>query len=152
MSRIVFAWELGENHGHLWRLLPIARQLQLRGHQVVFGLRSMTAAQRYLAPHGIGWFACPTPVGVAELGRDIATYADILAINPSYAFEYLVYFLMVVAVGGLGSLRGPFVAALLLGISDTACKYLVPELGAFFIFVAMIAILLWRPTGLFGRA
>jgi branched-chain amino acid transport system permease protein len=44
------------------------------------------------------------------------------------------------------------VAALLLGISDTACKYLVPELGAFFIFVAMIAILLWRPAGLFGRA
>ncbi|MDB5991389.1 MAG: glycosyl transferase 1 family protein [Herbaspirillum sp.] len=81
MSRIVFAWELGENHGHLWRLLPIARQLQLRGHEVMFGLRSVAAAQRYLAPHGIRWFACPTPVGVAELGRDLATYADILAIN-----------------------------------------------------------------------
>jgi branched-chain amino acid transport system permease protein len=58
----------------------------------------------------------------------------------------------VVAVGGLGSLRGPFYAALLLGISDTACKYLVPELGAFFIFAAIIVILLWRPMGLFGRA
>jgi branched-chain amino acid transport system permease protein len=87
--------------------------------------------------------------GLAAFGGGLG--ADILAINPSYAFEYLVYFLMVVAVGGLGSLRGPFVAALLLGISDTACKYLVPELGAFFIFAAMIAILLWRPTGLFGR-
>jgi UDP:flavonoid glycosyltransferase YjiC (YdhE family) len=81
MSRIVFAWELGENHGHLWRLLPIARQLQLRGHEVMFGLRSMAMAQRYLAPHGIRWFACPTPAGVADLGRDIASYADILASN-----------------------------------------------------------------------
>jgi len=79
MSRIVFAWELGENHGHLWRLLPIALALQARGHEVVFGLKSMAAAQRYLAPHGIRWFACPTPTTVATLGREIATYADILA-------------------------------------------------------------------------
>ena len=88
--------------------------------------------------------------GLAALGGGLG--ADILAIYPGYAAEYLVYFLMVVAVGGLGSLRGPFVAALLLGIGDTACKYLVPELGAFFIFAAMIGLLLWRPAGLFGRA
>ncbi|HTY69531.1 MAG TPA: branched-chain amino acid ABC transporter permease [Alphaproteobacteria bacterium] len=87
--------------------------------------------------------------GLAAFGGGLG--ADILAISPGYAIEYLVYFLIVVAVGGLGSLRGPFVAALLLGISDTACKYLVPELGAFFIFLAMIGILLWRPAGLFGR-
>ena len=88
--------------------------------------------------------------GLAALGGGLG--ADILAIYPGYAMEYLVYFLMVVAVGGLGSIRGPFVAALLLGIGDTACKYLVPELGAFFIYLAMIGLLLWRPTGLFGRA
>ena len=87
--------------------------------------------------------------GLAAFGGGLG--ADILAISPGYAIEYLVYFLIVVAVGGLGSLRGPFVAALLLGISDTACKYLIPELGAFFIFLAMIALLLWRPAGLFGR-
>ena len=88
--------------------------------------------------------------GLAALGGGLG--ADILAIDPGYAMEYLVYFLMVVAVGGLGSIRGPFVAALLLGIGDTACKYLVPQLGAFFIYLAMIALLLWRPSGLFGRA
>jgi len=88
--------------------------------------------------------------GLAALGGGLG--ADILAIYPGYAMEYLVYFLMVVAVGGLGSIRGPFVAALLLGIGDTACKYLVPQLGAFFIYLAMIALLLWRPAGLFGRA
>jgi branched-chain amino acid transport system permease protein len=87
--------------------------------------------------------------GLAALGGGLG--ANILAIYPGYATEYLVYFLMVVAIGGLGSLRGPFVAALLLGIGDTACKYLVPQLGAFFVFAAMIALLLWRPAGLFGR-
>ena len=88
--------------------------------------------------------------GLAALGGGLG--ADILAIYPGYATEYLVYFLMVVAIGGLGSLRGPFVAALLLGFGDTACKYLVPQLGTFFVFLAMIGLLLWRPAGLFGRA
>jgi branched-chain amino acid transport system permease protein len=88
--------------------------------------------------------------GLAALGGGLG--ADILAIYPGYAIEYLVYFLMVVAVGGLGSIRGPFVAALLLGIGDTACKYLVPEFGAFFVYIVMIGLLVWRPAGLFGRA
>ena len=57
-----------------------------------------------------------------------------------------------VAVGGLGSIRGPFVAALLVGIADTAFKYIAPELGAFFIYALTMAILLWRPRGLFGHA
>jgi len=88
--------------------------------------------------------------GLAALGGGLG--ADILAIYPGYAVEYLVYFLMVVSVVGLGSIRGPFVAALLLGIGDTACKYLVPAFGAFFVYIAMIGLLLWRPNGLFGRA
>jgi len=87
--------------------------------------------------------------GLAGLGGALG--ADIVAIQPTYPFEQLVYFLIVVSVGGLGSLRGPFVAALLIGIMDTACKYWVPEFGAFFIYVATIGLLLWRPMGLFGR-
>jgi len=87
--------------------------------------------------------------GLAGLGGGLG--ADLIAIQPTYPFEQLVYFLIVVAVGGLGTLRGPFVAALLIGVTDTACKYWVPHLGAFFIYVATIAVLLWRPAGLFGR-
>jgi branched-chain amino acid transport system permease protein len=88
--------------------------------------------------------------GLAALGGGLG--AEILAIHPAYPIEHLVYFLIVVAVGGLGSLRGPFIAAVLLGVGDTAFKYLVPEFGAFFIYAAMIAVLLWRPAGLFGRS
>ena len=87
--------------------------------------------------------------GLAGLGGGLG--ADLISIQPTYPFEQLVYFLIVVAVGGLGTLRGPFVAALLIGITDTACKYWVPHLGAFFIYLATIAVLLWRPAGLFGR-
>ena len=86
--------------------------------------------------------------GLAGLGGALG--AEILSVQPTYPFEHLVYFLIVVAVGGLGSLRGPFFAALLIGITDTACKYWVPQFGAFFIYVATVAILLWRPAGLFG--
>lgn len=81
MSRIVFAWELRDNHGHLWRLLPLAIEMRSRGHEVAFGLRSMTAAQRYLAPTGIRWLACPMSAGAVLPGREIASYTDILAIH-----------------------------------------------------------------------
>jgi len=86
--------------------------------------------------------------GLAGLGGALG--ADILPVHWSYPFEHLVYFLIVVAVGGLGSLRGPFIAALLIGVADTACKYWIPELGAFLVYAATIGILLWRPQGLFG--
>ncbi|MGQ0543707.1 MAG: branched-chain amino acid ABC transporter permease [Betaproteobacteria bacterium] len=88
--------------------------------------------------------------GLAALGGALG--AEILPMRPNYPIDQLNYVLIVVAVGGLGTLHGPFIAALVLGIADTACKYYVPEFGAFFIFAAMIAILLWRPNGLFGRA
>jgi branched-chain amino acid transport system permease protein len=86
--------------------------------------------------------------GLAGLGGALG--ADILPVQWAYPFEHLVYFLIVVAIGGLGSLRGPFIAALLIGVADTACKYWIPEFGAFLIYAATIGILLWRPMGLFG--
>src|SRR5713226_8798131 len=88
--------------------------------------------------------------GLAALGGALG--AEILAIDPGYAQEHLIYFLIVVAVGGLGSIKGPFFAALLLGITDTAFKYKLPEFGAFFIYAMTLALLLWRPQGLFGRS
>ena len=88
--------------------------------------------------------------GLAALGGGLG--ADFLKVGPNYALEYLVYFLIVVAVGGLGSIRGPFVAALIVGVSDTAFKYLAPQYGAFFIYAITMAILLWRPRGLFGQS
>ena len=86
------------------------------------------------------------PEGIAEV-RTI----EIVGLDHAFAFTYLIYVLIVVAVGGLGSIAGSFVAASLLGISDMAGKYYFPELGAFLIYFVMVALLMWRPLGLFGR-
>ncbi len=87
--------------------------------------------------------------GLAGLGGGLAI--EIIGISPTFAINYLVIFLIIVAVGGLGSLRGAFVAAIVLGVIDTAGKYLWPEGGAFFIYGVTVAVLLARPQGLFGK-
>ncbi len=87
--------------------------------------------------------------GLAALGGGLG--ADILAIVPAYPLQHIVYFMIVVAVGGLGSIRGPFIAALAIGLADTACQYLVPEMGAVFVFALVFALLLWRPNGIISR-
>ena len=87
--------------------------------------------------------------GLAGLGGALAI--EIVGLDPNFAFTYLIYVLIVVAVGGLGSIGGSLAAAILIGVSDIAGKYYVPQLGAFLIYLVMLAILMWRPSGLFGR-
>jgi branched-chain amino acid transport system permease protein len=87
--------------------------------------------------------------GLAGLGGALAI--EIIGLDPAFAFTNLVYVLIVVAVGGLGSIGGSFAAASVIGISDVAGKYYVPQLGAFLIYLVMVAVLMWRPAGLLGR-
>ena len=87
--------------------------------------------------------------GLAGLGGGLAI--EIVGLDPAFALTYLVYVLIVVAVGGLGSIGGSFAAATVLGISDMAGKYYFPWLGAFLIYLVMVALLMWRPAGLFGK-
>jgi branched-chain amino acid transport system permease protein len=87
--------------------------------------------------------------GLAGLGGALAI--QVVGLDPSFALSYLVYVLIVVAVGGLGSIGGSFAAAAVLGISDMAGKYYFPWLGAFLIYLVMVGLLMWRPVGLFGK-
>src|SRR5689334_2390211 len=87
--------------------------------------------------------------GLAGLGGSLAI--DIVGLDPSFALVYLVYVLIVVSVGGLGSIGGTFAAAIVLGISDMAGKYYFPAIGSFLIYLVMITLLMWRPAGIFGR-
>ncbi|MCW5691521.1 MAG: branched-chain amino acid ABC transporter permease [Pseudolabrys sp.] len=88
--------------------------------------------------------------GLAGLGGALGT--EILGLDPTFPLKYMIYFLIVVTVGGTSSITGPFLASLLLGIADVAGKYYVPKLGAFVIYTIMIVVLIWRPQGLFARA
>jgi branched-chain amino acid transport system permease protein len=87
--------------------------------------------------------------GLAGLGGALAV--EIVGLDPAFAFHFLVYVLIVVAVGGLGSITGSFAGAALLGIGDVAGKYFVPEVGSFLIYLLLVGILLVRPRGLFGK-
>ena len=87
--------------------------------------------------------------GLAGLGGALAI--EIIGLDPHFALTYLIYVLIVVSLGGLGSIGGSFAAATLIGISDVAGKYYVPELGSFLIYLVMVVVLMWRPAGLFGR-
>ena len=95
--------------------------------------------------------------GTFALGCGLAAVAGVLGsqflpLEPWYALEYLVPVLLVVAVGGLGSMKGSFYAALLLGVIDTFGRYYIPAAGAFVIYLVVLAALLWRPQGVFARA
>jgi len=87
--------------------------------------------------------------GIAALGGGLG--AEFLGLDPQYALKYLVYFLIVVSVGGMGRITGVFYAALLLGVFDFVLKLYLPKGGTIFIFALTILLLLWRPQGLFGR-
>ncbi len=88
--------------------------------------------------------------GLAALGGVLG--AELLPIDAYYPLRYMILFLIVVAVGGLGSITGSFIAALGLGIVDTAARYIIPDFGAIAFFIAMMAVLALRPHGLLGRA
>ena len=87
--------------------------------------------------------------GLAGLGGALAI--EIVGLDPNFALALLVYVLIVVSVGGLGSIVGSLAAAILIGISDIAGKYYAPEYGAFFIYLVMVVVLMWKPAGLFGK-
>ena len=87
--------------------------------------------------------------GLAALGGALGI--DVLGLDPNFAQRYLVYFLLVVVVGGPGSIVGTLIAALLLGVADVSGKYYVPQIGSFVIYVAMIVLLSLFPHGLFAK-
>jgi branched-chain amino acid transport system permease protein len=87
--------------------------------------------------------------GLAALGGGLAI--QLFGLSPSFAVLYLVLFLIVVAVGGLGSLKGTLLAALVIGVIDTGGKYLYAEAGGFFIYAITLIVLLIKPAGFYGR-
>jgi branched-chain amino acid transport system permease protein len=121
-----------------------------------FGAQVRAAVNNQRMARGIGidvdrLFAITFALGSGLAGLGGALAIQLVGLDPSFALTYLIYVLIVVSVGGLGSIAGSFAAAMLLGVSDVAGKYYVPALGAFLIYLVMIVLLMWRPTGLFGR-
>jgi branched-chain amino acid transport system permease protein len=121
-----------------------------------FGAQVRAAVNNQRMARGLGinvdmLFAITFALGSGLAGLGGALAVAMVGLDPSFAFTYLIYVLIVVSVGGLGSIAGSFAAAMVLGVSDIAGKYYVPAMGSVLIYLVMIVLLMWRPLGLFGR-
>ena len=134
--------------------LAFALQWMVAGTQ--FGAKLRAAVDNPRAARGLGLdvdrvFAITFALGSALAGLGGALGVEMLGLDPEFPVRYIVYFLIVVAVGGSGSILGSLYASLILGICDVAGKYYVPQIGAFVIYLVMVVTLIFRPQGLFGR-
>ncbi|MES2400712.1 MAG: branched-chain amino acid ABC transporter permease [Pseudomonadota bacterium] len=153
------AWMLGMGHYRLFIVivcaaLTIALQFVLAKTRFGSRLRASVDDQRVAAGLGINVnivFLSTFAVGSGLAGLGGALGAEVLGLDPTFPLKFMIYFLIVVAVGGTSSITGPLLAALLLGIADVAGKYYIPKMGAFIVYSLMIIILIWRPQGLFVR-
>jgi branched-chain amino acid transport system permease protein len=153
------AWSIGMGHYRLLivavcALLTVVLQWTLANTR--FGSRLRAAVDDPVVAGGLGIdvdriFLLTFSVGSGLAGLGGALGADVLSIDPVFPLKYMIYFLVVVAVGGTSSITGPLLAALILGVADVAGKYYIPKLGGFVVYLLMLAILLWRPQGLFSR-
>jgi branched-chain amino acid transport system permease protein len=135
-------------------LLTVALQMVLS--RTRFGSRLRAAVDDPRVARGLGInvnqvFLLTFAVGSGLAGLGGALGAEVLGLEPIFPLKFMVYFLIVVSVGGTTTITGPLLAALLLGIADVFGKYYAPKLGAFIVYALMIAILTWRPQGLFGQ-
>ena len=153
------AWTLGMGHYRLFIIavcaaLTVALQYVLAKTRFGSRLRASVDDQRVAAGMGINVnvvFLSTFAVGSGLAGLGGALGAEVLGLDPTFALKFMIYFLIVVAVGGTSSITGPLLAALLLGVADVAGKYYIPKLGGFIVYSLMIAILIWKPQGLFVR-
>jgi branched-chain amino acid transport system permease protein len=136
-------------------LLALGLQYVLIYTRLGARLRAAVDDQRVARGLGInvgGIFALTFAFGSGLAGLGGALGTELLGLDPTFPLKYMIYFLIVVTVGGTTSITGPFLASLLLGIADVMGKYYVPKLGPFVIYTIMIVVLIWRPQGLFTRA
>jgi len=123
-----------------------------------FGSRLRASVDDARVARGLGIpvgmvFAATFAVGSGLAGLGGALGTELLGIDPYFPLKFMIYFLIVVTVGGTSGITGPFVASLLLGVADVMGKYyLSSALGGFVIYVVVIVVLVLRPSGLFARA
>jgi branched-chain amino acid transport system permease protein len=134
----------------------ITIDLQFLIENTRFGAQVRASVDNQAASAGLGIdvnrvFAATFALGAGLAGLGGALGIDVLGLDPTFALKYLVYFLLAVAVGGAGSIKGTAIAALILGVFDVAGKYYVPQAGAFIIYALMIVLLTLFPRGLYGR-
>jgi len=137
--------------------LCLAFGLQWLVSRTRFGAQLRAAVDNPRIARGLGIdvdrvFTLTFALGSALAGLGGALGIEMLGLDPGFPVKYIVYFLIVVAVGGSGNIKGSLIASLMLGVFDVAGKYYLPQVGAFVIYAVMVVMLILRPQGLFGRS
>jgi len=122
----------------------------------LFGARIRASVDNRRTAEGIGinvgrLFSLTFGFGAALAGLGGALAVGFLGLDPTFPFKYLVIVLMVVAIGGPGSIAGSFIAAISLGVIDALFKYFVPEVGSFVIYALLVVMMVFFPKGIAGR-
>ncbi|NMG36076.1 branched-chain amino acid ABC transporter permease [Azoarcus sp. TTM-91] len=136
--------------------LLVAAAVVLGVERTRFGAKIRAAVDNPVMATGLGInvggvFALTFAIGSGLAGLGGALGIQILGLTPAFPLKYLVLFLIVVSVGGLGSVGGALLAACVVGVIDMMTKYFLPEIGSFIIYAVMVALLMWRPHGLLGK-
>ncbi|HET7867038.1 MAG TPA: branched-chain amino acid ABC transporter permease [Burkholderiaceae bacterium] len=136
--------------------LSIAVALQWMLAHTRIGMELRAAVDNPRVARGLGIdvdriFTLALALGSALGGLGGALGVEALGMDPEFPVKYIVYFLIVVAVGGSGSIRGSLYASLIIGVADVLGKYYLPQVGAFVIYAVMVIALIVRPQGLYGR-
>jgi branched-chain amino acid transport system permease protein len=134
----------------------IAGMLVLGIERTQFGAMVRACVDNRRAASGCGIntgvvFALTFALGGGLAGLGGALSVNLLSLDPNFPLRYLVYVLIVVSVGGMGSILGSLLAAVLIGVADVVGKYYLPEAGGLFIYLLTVLIMMWRPQGLLGR-
>jgi branched-chain amino acid transport system permease protein len=137
-------------------VIAITAALVLLLERTRFGAQVRAAVDSHQAAAGLGIdvnrvFSLTFALGSGLAGLGGGLGIEVLGLDPSFPLKYMVYFLLIVSVGGAGSIKGAVAAASILGVFDVAGKYFVPEVGAFVIYVLMVVLLILFPRGLYGR-
>jgi len=135
----------------------LAIVLQLINSRTRFGSQLRASVDNRRVARGVGIrvntvFAVTFAVGSGLAGLGGALGAEILGLDPTFPLKFMVYFLIVVSVGGTASMYGALAASILLGLADVLGKYYVPSIGGFVIYIVLVAVLVLKPQGLFARA
>jgi branched-chain amino acid transport system permease protein len=153
---------LGDFSFGVYRLFLIAAALVITALMVIgleytrFGAQVRACVDNQRMARGLGLnvdfvFMMTFALGSGLAGLGGALAIEPMGLDPNFGLKYLVYMLIVVAVGGLASIRGAFFTAGLLGVIDIFSKYYVPWIGGFILYLVMVGLLVWRPNGLFAR-
>ena len=133
--------------------VALGLSLWLRYSKVGLFVRASSTDPTTTAMQGVNTDALSA--GVVGLGTALAGLAGVvaapfLALSPSMSSDVLIDSFVVVVIGGLGSLSGAFIAAMVLGLIQSLGAVYLPDLSAVLPFALMVAILLWKPAGFAG--